>query len=224
MRSIKEAKMDKGKNFSRNRTRVDRQEADFYQTPYCLTQAFIDAHVRENWKKFSTFSDYCVGEGAIAKVLCENGYDVEFGDIRGPNKLDFFSDVWHGEGFIGIMNPPFRFFNRWVEHCFEVFIRAFALLAPTTYLQGLSRYNSEETGIFQRKEYPLTHIYTFNRYPMLSNRLRPDGLIETGMQALSWYVWTRKGQVMDGYSGDTIHRWLNIDQFVLRKERKINVK
>jgi hypothetical protein len=207
----------KGKNFSRNRPRAERMEADYYQTSYCLTQAFIDTHVREKWKKIITFSDFCAGEGAIAKVLSDNGYDVEFGDIRGPHKLDFFTDVGYSEGFIGIMNPPFRLFNKWVEHCFDVFIRAFALLAPTTYLQGLSRYNSDRTGIFQRKGYPITHIYTFNRYPMLSSRLRPDGLIETGMQSLSWFVWTREGKIMDGYSGDTIHRWLDIDRFVLRK-------
>jgi hypothetical protein len=64
---------------------------------------------------------------------------------------------------------------------------------------------------------------------MLSSELRPDGLIETGMQALSWFVW-RKRDVDDDYNGgyhtytETIHRWLDIDAYVLRKGRKTKVK
>jgi hypothetical protein len=57
---------------------------------------------------------------------------------------------------------------------------------------------------------------------MLSAELRPDGLIETGMQALSWFIWTRHDEAVDGfkYGEDTIHRWLDIDRYVLRKGRK----
>jgi hypothetical protein len=205
----------KGKNFSRNRARADRMEADFYQTPHCLTQTFIDSHVKSFWDA-DVICDYCSGAAAIVKVLNDNGYKVQYGDIADPIKTDFFN-IGHGEPY-GIMNPPFRLFNQWVEHCFEVFDYSFALLGPTTYLQGIHRYNKEGTGIFQNEKYPLTHIYTFNRYPMLSARLRPDGLIETGMQALSWYVWTKDGH--KGYSMETIHRWLDIDQFVLRKGKR----
>jgi hypothetical protein len=209
--------MDKGKNFSRNRPRADRMDADFYQTPYCLTQIFIDCHVKAYWKT-NTICDYCSGTGAIVKVLYNNGYEVDYGDIRDTIELNFFDTERRAN--YGIMNPPFRLFNQWVEHCFEVFDYSFALLGPTTYLQGIHRYNKEGTGIFQNEKYPLTHIYTFNRYPMLSAQLRPDGLIETGMQALSWFVWTKIG-TGPWYSGDTIHRWLDIDQFVLRKGRRV---
>jgi hypothetical protein len=210
--------MKKGKNFSRNRPRADRMEADFYQTPYCLTQALVDG-IKDYLKVrgVAEVCDYCSGNGAIVKVLHENGFCVKYGDIRDPLKTDFFNIV-PGDKY-GIMNPPFRLFNKWVEHCFEVFDISFALLAPTTYLQGVSRFNRDGIGIFQKHEYPLTHIYTFNRYPMLSAELRPDGLIETGMQALSWFVWTRRSEAA-GYTGDTIHRWLDINSFVLRKGRK----
>jgi hypothetical protein len=49
--------------------------------------------------------------------------------------------------------------------------------------------------------------------------LRPDGLIETGMQALSWFIWTRYDEAIGTFKfeGETIHRWLDIDNFVLRK-------
>lgn len=215
---------NKGKNFFRNRPMAERMKADFYQTPHCLTQALIDHHAKIYWDAHE-ICDYCSGAGAIVEVLHNNGYTVKYGDIIARTKMDFF-DVGY-EDYYGIMNPPFRFFNEWVQHCFEVFECSFALLAPTTYLQGVKRYNKRyQDGIFQNTQYPLTHIYTFNRYPMLSARLRPDGLIETGMQALSWFVWTRHDEAIGifKYSGDTIHRWLDIDAYVLRKENKINVK
>jgi hypothetical protein len=211
---------DKGKNFSRNRPRSDRSAADYYQTPYGLTQAFIDAHVKKYWKP-EVLCDYCSGAGAIVKVLHDNEYTVNFGDITDPLKTDFFT-IGKIDPY-GIMNPPFRLFNQWVAHCFEVFAKSFALLAPTTYLQGVKRYNTKwYDGIFQQVDYPITHIYTFNRYPMLSAQLRPDGLIETGMQALSWFVWTKYEEaVKGGYGQNTIHRWLDIDRFVFRKGKAI---
>jgi hypothetical protein len=203
------------KNFSRNRPRDDRMGNDFYQTPYCLTDEFVKAHVVDRWPEGSQIWDFCCGEGAIAHVLTQYPYHVFERDIS--MRCNFFDIVVtpdKSNAFdYGIMNPPFRLFNKWVEHCFSVFADSFALLAPTTYLQGVGRYNKDRTGIFQNREYPLVYIYTFNRYPMLSEKLRPDGLIETGMQSLSWFVWERHGVA----TRETIHRWLDIDRFVLRK-------
>jgi hypothetical protein len=219
--------MRKGKNFSRNRPRADRMEADFYQTPYCLTQAFVDRHIKAYWEpNENTICDFCSGEGAIAKVLNDNGYNIIHSDIKHDEQFPYYQDFFTISGVYGygIMNPPFRLFNKWVEHCFAVFERSFVLLGPTTYLQGVKRYNKRyQDGIFQNQIYPLTHIYTFNRYPMLSARLRPDGLIETGMQALSWFVWTRHDEAIGKfkYNGDTIHRWLDIDAYVLRKGKRV---
>ncbi|GHU64982.1 hypothetical protein FACS189447_03060 [Spirochaetia bacterium] len=204
--------MDKGKNFSRNRPRADRMEADFYQTPSCLTETFINEHMKRFWSQKLPICDYCCGEGAMSDILEQDGYDVIKADIsRGQ---DFFQQKEKKP--YGVMNPPFRLFNKWVEHCFKVFTVSFALLAPTTYLQGVSRYNSRCDGIYQKKDYPLAHIYTFNRYPLLTARLRPDDLIETGMQALSWYVWDNGDPPL---GTETTHHWIDIDKYVFRKSR-----
>ncbi|GHV91185.1 hypothetical protein AGMMS50268_16880 [Spirochaetia bacterium] len=213
--------MDKGKNFSRNRPRADRSEADFYQTPHCLTDEFMKAHVLGRWPEDSQIADLCYGGGAIPRVIEKYQYGIYAKDIK--MGCDFFT-IWVdppcGDNAFeyGIMNPPFRLFNKWVEHCFKIFSVEFALLAPTTYLQGICRFNKVGTGIFQNSEWPLKYVYTFNRYPMLSREIRHDGLITTGMQSLSWFVWTRYPG--GGEHIDTIHRWLDIDAFVLRKGRK----
>ena len=216
--------MSKGKNFSRNRARIDRLEADFYQTPHCLTEEFLKAHVLGNWPYRCEIADFCCGKYAIQKVLVKYEYKTKFSrDIERDqgNFFDVFVDPPMGETAFpyGIMNPPFRLFNKWAEHCFKVFSREFALLGPTTYLQGIGRYNSHGTGIFQNKDWYLSHIYTFNRYPMLSAELRQDGLIETGMQALSWFVFKRMPENYGPWVS-TEHRWLDIDKYVLRKGRK----
>jgi hypothetical protein len=219
--------MSKGKNFSRNRARLDRIEADFYQTPHCLTEEFVKAHILNKgvhrWPDDCEIADFCCGKYAIQKVLHDYGYKTTFSrDIVGHqcNFFDVYVDPPMGNTAFeyGIMNPPFRLFNDWAKHCFKVFSKEFALLAPTTYLQGVGRFNSDGTGIFQNADWYLSHIYTFNRYPMLSAELRPDGLIETGMQALSWLVWTSR-QAQDRQK-EPIHRWLDIDRYVLRKGRK----
>jgi hypothetical protein len=216
--------MGKGKNFSRNRPRLDRAEADYYQTPHCLTDEFVKAHILDRWPQGCEIADFCCGGYAIQKVLVKHGYKTTFSrDIIGHqcNFFDVYVDPPMGDMAFeyGIMNPPFRLFNKWVEHCFKVFSKEFALLAPTTYLQGIGRYNSEETGIFQNDDWNLSHIYTFNRYPMLSANLRPDDLIETGMQALSWFVFQR---IRTQNHRVTEHRWIDIDKHVLRKGRRGN--
>jgi hypothetical protein len=211
---------EKGKNFSRNRPRDERNEADFYQTPHCLTDEFIKAHVLTKWAFGTEIADLCTGEGAIVDVIGKYPYEVFAVDIKhGTNIFDCKDEIQFD---FGIMNPPFRLFNKWAEKCFNIFSTEFALLAPTTYLQGLGRFNKNGTGIFQNKTWPLTHIYTFNRYTMLSMELRPDGLIKTGMQSLSWFVWT-KWDMPEGFTGNTIHRWLDIDQYVLRKSKKVKI-
>ena len=205
-----------GKNFSRNRKRKDRSESDFYQTPYCLTEEFLRNHSIGRWSFESTIADFCSGDGAIQVVLRRNGFlNLIERDLR---RGDDFFDLDPEESYeYGLMNPPFRLFNDWVCQCYRIFSTEFCLLGPTTYLQGVGRYNSEGTGIFQHETWRLAYVYTFNRYPMLSIDLRQDGLIKTGMQTLSWFVFNRTDSICQ-------LRWLDIDRYVHRKgTRRVNL-
>lgn len=214
-----------GKNFSRNQKRENRNEDDFYQTPHCLASTFLQKVFKENIFEINSrndvlVADFCCGKSAIGQVI--RNYPDKFSvlfesdlktgrDFLKTPTTELKEHCCEGKESLGIMNPPFRLFNNWVEKCFEVFDIGFALLAPTTYLQGVHRFNRNGTGIFQNKDYPLTHVLTFNRYPMLSTELREDSKIEIGVQALSWFVFQK------GKPNTTVHDWLDIDEYVLRK-------
>lgn len=221
-------------NLLGNRKRSDRNENDFYQTPYCLTDTFINSHVLKNrdWDEASAegeiIADFCEGEGAIIRVLEKAGLKTVGADIKTGYDFLKTQDCYS----YGIMNPPFRYFNQWVKKCFDVFTKSFALLAPTTYLQGVARYNNEGTGIYQQRQCPLTHVYSFNRYPLLDKDLREDGKIKTGMLALSWYVWTKKyckadcyqeckadGFTCEHFNFKTELNFIDINDFVLRSKK-----
>jgi hypothetical protein len=211
-----------GKNFSRNRSRVLRGDVDLYQTPYCLTREFISALLKDedlsNRGLPYTVADLCCGRGAIGHVLRQIGIECVDKDIQ-LNGYDYFND--HNQYEIGIMNPPFRHWNEWAFEGFKKFSRWFALLGPTTYLQGIGRFNGQGTGVFQNPSYPLIEVYTFNRFPMLTQELREDGLIDTGMQALSWFLFASWDRVKGTDRADRVtrHYWLDIDKYVARKGR-----
>jgi len=216
-RKTQETRSDaKSRSFARNRLRELRNKDDFYVTPHCLTDEFVKAHVMNRWPREYVVADLCCGSNAIGDVMRTHGYRMFEADLL--TGYDFLDAKRHKKKFeLGIMNPPFRLFNEWVLRCYEVFTAEFALLAPTTYLQGVKRYNSDGTGVYQDKRWYLAHIYTFNRFPTLSDKLRPDGLILTGMQLYSWFVWRLRNPLKRNC---TFHHWLDIDQYVLRKNNK----
>lgn len=66
------------KNFSRNRKESLRNENDFYQTPQCLVQTFINKHYNN---LPNIVADLCCGEYAIGNVLRKNNIKVVEKDI-----------------------------------------------------------------------------------------------------------------------------------------------
>jgi len=197
----------KGHNYSKGRKYTERNKNDFYQTPYCLTKTFFDSYISKKWQyKNYTIGDLCCGQKAIGKVLKENGCNVYEEDLEGG--FDFFLTTV--EMPYGVMNPPFRLFDEWVEKCFDVFTISFALLAPLNYLHGQYRYDN----LFKREGYPLDEVWVFSRYPMLTNELSSDGLIDTGMQAYAWFVFTAGKQV-----DNSVVHWIDINPYVRRKTK-----
>lgn len=190
-----------GKNYSRNNATGNRKVSDFYETPYCLTKEFIEAD-KDNWDFSESFLDGSCGNGALEKVLYNYFSNIVAYDIQ--DGLNFLEE--DKKFTYSIQNPPYGISLPFIQKAKEIITKRFAFLLPLTYLQGKERLET----VWKDREYPLTSVYVFNRYPMLGEALRDDWKIHTGMQTYCWMVWDKS------YRGEPIIRWLDIDKYVIR--------
>lgn len=186
------------KNFSCNNT-GKRRKADFYETPYSITQQLLDV---ESFRGGSILEPAC-GDGAIVKVLERNGYkatayDAETDFLKETRKFDYV-----------ITNPPYSLAYDFILRCSEVVKQKCALLLPLSYLHGKQRHDEIYKGSLPLK---LRNVYVFTRYPMLGEPLREDGKYPTGMMVYAWYIFE------NGYSGNPYIDWLDNNQFVARAD------
>jgi hypothetical protein len=189
-----------GKNFSCNNM-GQRKKSDFYETPYSITQQFLD---RE--KLNGSILEPASGSGAISKILIKNGYeviskDLSLGDdfLKESNKFDTI-----------ITNPPFSLAFEFIQKAKEI-SDYFAFLLPLSYLHGKKRFDN----IYSDEKFPLSRIYVFTRYPMLGEPLRKDGKYNTGMMVYAWFVWDKLS-----VGKEPIIRWIDNNHNVLTKEDK----
>lgn len=194
--------MPKGKNFSCNNT-GKRKKSDFYETPYSLTQQFID---EEFFSKQKLILEPSCGEGAIVKQLEKNDFKVIGKDLitTGNNFLEEKEQYPYL-----ITNPPFSLAYEFIIKAKKIITEKFALLLPLSYLHGEQRYNN----IYKDKTFPLTKIYVFTRYPMLGEPLREDGKYHTGMMVYAWFVWEKNKNI---YNPEIY--WISNQKYVLSKK------
>lgn len=189
-----------GKNFSCNNL-GQRKKSDFYETPYSITQQFLD---RE--KLSGSILEPASGSGAIAKILRKNNYEITEKDLSlGDDFLkenDKFDTI--------ITNPPFSLAFEFIQKAKEV-SNYFAFLLPLSYLHGKKRFDY----IYSDHNFPLSRIYVFTRYPMLGEILREDGKYNTGMMVYAWFVWDKFS-----VGREPIIRWIDNNHNVLTKEDK----
>jgi hypothetical protein len=186
-----------------------RDKRDMYPTPSCLTETFLDAYTFGNPAILDDIIWECAcGDGAISNVLAERGYHVITSDKYGEPSVDFLTAIAHVPYIV--TNPPYRYAKEFILQAKKLATKGFAFLLPLSYLHGKERYDK----IWMDKEYPLAHVYVYNRSPMLGVPLREDGLIETGMQVYAWFVWE------SDYWGEPRIHWLDIDRFIVRKGNK----
>jgi len=185
-----------GKNFSANNL-GQRKASDFYETPYSMTQQFLDTG--ELSPRVATLEP-AHGKGAIVRVLKKNG----FADVTAyDQETDFLKERrTFGQG---ITNPPFSLAKEFILKSKQVFRSKFALLLPLSYLHGKERLDT----IYSDKAFPLKCCYVFCRYPMLGDDLRADGKYRTGMMVYAWFVWDRR------YKGEPMIRWLDNQPHIL---------
>lgn len=192
-----------GKNYSCNNT-GKRKASDFYETPYSITRQFLQV---EGIDKSSNILEPAAGQGAITKILIDEGYKnvtsktLETGqDFREEKgKYDYI-----------ITNPPFSLAFEFIQKCKDLTDK-FALLLPLSYLHGKKRFDN----IYSDQNFPLSHIYVFTRYPLLGESLRLDGKYNTGMMVYAWFVWDK----FSNKDSPSI-KWIDNNSFILNKNDK----
>ena len=170
--------------------RGDRQKDDYYATPPHATQALLDVETFDG-----SIYEPCCGEGHIAKVLEEKGYDVESTDLidrgYGNVNLDFLLE--HKKRDNIITNPPYKNAVEYARHSIWIAEKKVCLLFKITFLEGVER-----KEFFQI--HPPIRIWVFSkRLTLLKNG---DDSIKGGMMCLAWFIWEK------GYQGKPQIGWL----------------
>jgi hypothetical protein len=151
----------------------DRPATDFYPTPAPVTHALL------NWLKLSPFStiwECAAGEGHMANVMCERGYNVECSDLY-KTGVDFRSAGLLDVDWI-ITNPPFNVSEEFITHAYDLRPAGFAFLLKSQYWHATRR------NLLFKKIRP---------YAVLPLSWRPDFLFgsKSGAPTMEvlWTVW-----------------------------------
>lgn len=114
-----------------------RPEDDFYPSPPGAVLALLqtESFDREIWEP-------ACGDGAISKVLSDQGYTVHSTDLYnhgyGQAGLNFFAFQESLADTI-ITNPPFSLAEEWIKHAKRLGITKMALLLKLAFLEGQKR-------------------------------------------------------------------------------------
>lgn len=186
--------MNKGKSYRQRKNR----KSDNYYTPYSMTQHLLD---REKFE--GSILEPASGDGAIVKVLRDNGYEVEHFDIN-KSGIDFLELEENIKYDNIIINPPFSLAFEFIEKAKKIYSKTICMLLPLSYLHGQHRY---ERGIFKQ----LKTVYVFTRYPLLTDTVREDGKYNTGMMVYAWFTWKRP------WKGKPYIEWMDNNNDIIRK-------
>lgn len=137
------------------------------------------------------------GEGHLAKVFEEHGYNVKATDLidrgYGQGGVNFLMCNDKFDGDI-VTNPPYKYAEQFVQHALSLVDNGqkVCMFLKVTFLEGKSR--KKMFAI-----YPPRYVY------VSSSRIAcgKNGVFEHSAIAYAWYIWEK------GYKGDTILKWFN---------------
>tara|TARA_R100000278_G_scaffold112813_1_gene90745 strand:- start:589 stop:1116 length:528 start_codon:yes stop_codon:yes gene_type:complete len=160
-----------------------RQKDDFYPTPSEATQLLLD-----NETFTGKVWECACGNGAMSKVLQENGYDVLSTDLNnygfGESNRDFLLEKEQLAPNI-CTNPPFKVAQDFIEKCFELDVDKIAMFLRLSFLESVKR-----RDFFQQN--PPVRVYVMSkRFTLWRGDETPSG---SGITPYAWYVWERSGK------------------------------
>lgn len=157
--------------------KTEKSSADFWPTPSWVTKSLL-AH--------ETFSlqvwEPACGDGAIARVLDDNGYAVYSSDLHdrgyGVVGVDFLGTAV-SKGDI-ITNPPFAIAHSFAEHAVSLGGKT-ALLLPLSFLEGQKRRDTLFTVTPPSRVRVLSKRVTFVA-PGVTRKV-------SGTRPMAWFIW-----------------------------------
>jgi len=167
-----------------------RPENDFYPTPRIGTLGLlkVEKFIGDIWEP-------ACGDGAMAIVLREFGYEVLGSDIEPRNygmTLDFLKSTELEAPNI-VTNPPFKIMQEFATHALGLGCEKLCLLGKLAFLEGQDRTKWLETTPF-KCAYVFRKRLTLYRYG--------EKMKNSGMIAFAWYVWEK------GHVGEPVIRWI----------------
>jgi hypothetical protein len=160
-------------------TSAGRPEHDWYPTPSYATEALLMVE-----PFVGSILEPACGDGAISKVLLQNGHTVLSTDLidrgYGEGGLDFISDAYPYRSDNIITNPPFTLAEPFVRHALTRSVGKVAMLAKVQFLEGVKRRRLFEST-------PLKRVWIFSK--RLSLTRQGKKMKNSGMLCFCWFVW-----------------------------------
>ena len=156
----------------------NREKDDFYPTPENATQALLDR------QKFEGVIWECAcGNGAMSKVMIDNGYTVKSTDLidrgYGETNIDFLLSYDKVDNIV--TNPPFNLATEFTTHAFTLAKKKVVMLSKISYLEGIKR----REVIFNQKKLEKVLIFS-RRVPFKKESTQK---LASGLMAFGWFIY-----------------------------------
>jgi methylase of polypeptide subunit release factors len=169
---------------------AQRAEHDFYPTPEYVTR---DLLARERF--IGNIWEPACGDGAIAKVFVEHGFDVIATDLvnrgYGEHGKDFLQENRRVNNIV--TNPPYSLGEKFVRHSLSQTDGKVAMFLKLVFLEGLSRRQMFESS-------PLARVWVYSK--RVTQHRNGESKQYSGMMCFAWFVWEH------GYIGEPVIKWI----------------
>lgn len=181
---------------SSHHTEEEREVNDYYATDPAAAEMLLE---------LETFAHYILepscGEGHLARVFTEKGYDVKATDLidRGYGEIQDFFDIKQFTGDI-ITNPPYSLAKEFIQHSLAIIpdSNKVAMFLKVQFMEGKGR-----KQMFL--DHPPKTIWVSSSRINCAKNGDFTALRKSGGSAVAyaWYVWEK------GFKGTTSLKWFN---------------
>jgi hypothetical protein len=183
-----------------------RNKNDEYITPTSMVQQLLDTHYISKFN--SILEPCCSTHRTIPITLQKNGFTNITENIYGENGIDFMDWDCSKKYDTIITNIPYgiKNFVKFMTKMKQIAKEEIICLFPITYLNGKERYR-----FYQDKDYPLSAIYPFTRFSLLTEEAQEK--YKGGMTLYGWFVFKK------GYTGNCVMKQINNDPYIITDKR-----